>query len=112
MIMSNFFNDTMTGLLEAVAIDRGEIPLVEKENMPSKTLVSSEWQAKELVENLQEIRKEKNITQGKLAEIMGTKQQVISRMENNENVPTLKFFCSALDALGYELQIVKKVNNA
>ena len=25
--MSDFFNDTMTGLLEAVAIDRGEIPL-------------------------------------------------------------------------------------
>ena len=28
--MSNFFDDTMQGLLEAVAIDKGGIELVEK----------------------------------------------------------------------------------
>lgn len=110
--MSDFFNDTMNGLLEAIAIDHGEIPLTEKEDMPSKTLVSSEEHTRELVENLHAIRKENNITQGKLAEMMGTRQQTISRMEKNENIPTLKFFCGALDALGYELQIVKKSNNA
>ena len=33
--MSKLFNDTMQGLLEAVAIDRGEMPLVEREDMPA-----------------------------------------------------------------------------
>ena len=33
--MSKLFNDTMQGLLEAVAIDRGEMPLVEREDMPN-----------------------------------------------------------------------------
>ena len=28
--MGTFFNDTMQGLLEAIAIDKGEMPLVEK----------------------------------------------------------------------------------
>ena len=28
--MSKFFDDTMQGLLEAVAIDKGEIPLVKR----------------------------------------------------------------------------------
>ena len=39
--MSKFFDDTMQGLLEAVAIDKGEIPLVEKEDMPAPTLIAS-----------------------------------------------------------------------
>ena len=42
--MSKFFDDTMQGLLEAVAIDKGEIPLVEKEDMPAPTLcVQRSW---------------------------------------------------------------------
>lgn len=40
--MSRFFDDTMQGLLEAVAIDKGEIPLVEKEDMPAPTSMASE----------------------------------------------------------------------
>lgn len=39
--MSKLFNDTMQGLLEAVAIDRGEMPLVEREDMPAKTMFFS-----------------------------------------------------------------------
>lgn len=37
--MSQFFEETMQGLLEAVAIDKGEIPLIKKENMPAPTFV-------------------------------------------------------------------------
>lgn len=109
--MSDFFNDTMNGLLEAIAIDRGELETVEKANMPAKTLVSSEQRTIELIEEVHKIRKQENVTQKQLAEIMGTKQQIISRMEKNENVPTLKFFCNALNALGYDIQIIKKANN-
>lgn len=35
--MSDFFDDTMEGLLEAIAIEKGEIDLVEVPNMPGVT---------------------------------------------------------------------------
>ena len=40
--MSKFFDETMQGLLEAVAIEKGEISLVQKENMPSATFIASD----------------------------------------------------------------------
>ena len=36
-IMSNFFDDTMLGLLEAAEITKGNITLTEWENMPAPT---------------------------------------------------------------------------
>ena len=101
--MSKFFDDTMQGLLEAVAIDKGEIPLVEKEDMPAPTLIASE---REKV--LTKLRKEKNISQNKLAELTGNKQQAISRMEKNEHSPSLKLFCNMVNALGYDIKLVKQ----
>ena len=92
--MGKLFNDTMQGLLEAVAIDRGETPLVERE--------------KELIEQMCELRKQKKITQAELAKLTGSKQQVISRTEKNNTSPSLKLFCNMINALGYDLQIVKK----
>ena len=46
----------------------------------------------------------------KLAELIGCKQQVISRVEKKENKPSLRLFTKMLDVLGYELMIVKKSN--
>lgn len=63
-----------------------------------------------LIGEMINIRKQKRITQSKLAEITGNKQQVISRIEKKENNPSLKMFCNILNALGYELHIVKKTN--
>ena len=54
------------------------------------------------------IKKEENITQKELAALTGNKQQVISRIEEKESIPTIRTFSHILDALGYELQIVKK----
>ena len=61
-----------------------------------------------LIGEMISIRKKNKITQSKLAEITGNKQQVISRIEKKENNPSLKVFCNILNALGYKLQIVKK----
>jgi len=58
--------------------------------------------------NLIKLRKEKGLTQAELAGLSGNKQQVISRIENNENSPTLKTLCSILDVLGYDIQFVPK----
>lgn len=95
-------------LLEAVAIDRGEMPLVEREDMPAKTMFSAELKEKELINQLCEIRKQKKITQEQLAEMTGNKQQAISRAENNMHSPSLRLFCNMVNALGYEIEIVKK----
>lgn len=61
-----------------------------------------------LIGEMISLRKQEKITQSKLAELTGNKQQVISRIEKKENSPSLRIFCNILDALGYELQIVKK----
>ena len=51
--------------------------------------------------------KEQNISQSQLAKLTGNKQQAISRMENKEHSPSLKLFYSMVNALGYELKLVK-----
>ena len=61
-----------------------------------------------LIGEMISLRKAEKITQSQLAAITGSKQQVISRIEKKESRPSLKMFCSILNALGYELQIVKK----
>ena len=49
-----------------------------------------------------------NRMEEQLADMIGSKQQAISRIEKRENSPSLKNFCNILNALGYELQIVKR----
>ena len=105
--MSKFFEETMQGLLVAVAIDKGEIPLIEKEDMPASTFIAADMERK-LIDKVVQIRKEQNMSQSKLAELTGNKQQAISRTENKEHSPSLKLFYSMVNALGYDLQIVKK----
>ena len=63
-----------------------------------------------LIGEMISLRKREKITQSKLAELTGNKQQVISRIEKKENSPSLRMFCNIISALGYELQIVKKSN--
>ena len=58
--------------------------------------------------NLIKIRKEKGLSQTELAVRSGNMQQVISRIENKENSPTLKTICSILNALDYEIQFVPR----
>ena len=61
-----------------------------------------------LIGEMISLRKQEGITQSQLAVITGNKQQVISRIERREHVPSLKLFSNILDALGYEIKIVKK----
>lgn len=107
--MSKFFDETMQGLLEATEIERGSFPLAEREGMPAPTYYVSNNDV-ELIKRLVEIRAKEHVSQSELAAMVGSKQQVISRIEKNENSPSLKLFYSLVNALGYELHIVKKTN--
>ncbi len=104
--MSKFFDETMQGLLEAVAIEKGEIPIEKKENMPAPSFIASDKE-KKLIDELIDLRKEQNISQSELAKLTGNKQQAISRLEKKEHSPSLKLFYSIVNALGYDLKIVK-----
>lgn len=105
--MSRFFDDTMQGLLEAVEIEKGEVALVEKTDMPAPTFVASEKE-KELIDEMVALRKNHNISQSELAKLIGNKQQAISRIEKKEHSPSLQLFYSMVYALGYDLKIVKQ----
>ncbi len=105
--MSTFFEDTMQGLLEAVDMEKGNIPLKEKENMPAPTFIASEKE-RELIDEVVTLRKEQNMSQNRLAELTGNKQQAISRLEKNEHSPSLKLFSSIVNALGYDIKLVKQ----
>lgn len=86
---------------------------IEKEKEKSPEFKKAWDESREeyrLIGEMISIRKQKKMTQSKLAEITGNKQQVISRIEKKENNPSLKMFCNILNALGYELHIVKKTN--
>lgn len=53
----------------------------------------------------------KGITQKQLAEMIGTKQPSISRLENNEEETTLKMVGKIAYALGYRAKIeLKKID--
>lgn len=102
-----FYEDLEKSLLEAIEIEKGNVPLVQRKNMPAPTFYV--WdKEKELIDELVGLRKKQNISQAQLAKLTGTKQQAISRVENKEHSPSLKLFYSMVDALGYELKIVKK----
>lgn len=102
-----FYEDMEKSLLEAIEIEKGNIPLTQKENMPVPTFIASDKE-KKLIDELIELRKLQNISQSQLAELTGNKQQAISRIEKKEHSPSLKLFYSMVYALGYDLKIVRQ----
>lgn len=105
--MSQFFDDTMQGLLEAIDIEKGNIPLIEKANMPATTF-SIVDDSKELIDKVVEIRKDQNISQTELAAMTGSSQQAISRFEKKSHNTSIGLFSSIVNALGYKIQLVKR----
>lgn len=101
------YNDMERSLLEAIEMEKGNIPLTQRENMPAPTFIAADKE-KELIDQLVNLRKEQNISQNQLAMLTGNKQQAISRIEKKEHSPSLKLFYSMVNALGYDLKIVKQ----
>ncbi|MCD8327329.1 MAG: helix-turn-helix domain-containing protein [Lachnospiraceae bacterium] len=106
MIMG-LYEDLQKSLSEAIEIEKGNIPLAQKTDMPADTFIASDRET-ELINEMVEIRKKQNMSQGQLATMVGSKQQVISRIEQRENSPSVKMFANLIHALGYELKIVKR----
>lgn len=62
----------------------------------------------ELIREIVRVRKAKNLTQRELAEKVGVKQQVISRLEREKHIPTISGFIKILNGLDLELNVVEK----
>lgn len=60
-----------------------------------------------LIGELTSLRKKKHLTQQELATLSGNKQQVISRIEKKETIPSIRVFSKILNAMGYKLKIVR-----
>ena len=66
---------------------------------------------KELGKRIQNIRKSKNITQEKLAEVIGIDPKNVSRIENGNSYPSAETLTAIANALGvavYELFIFRE----
>ena len=57
----------------------------------------------QLITEIVQVRKEKNITQQVLAQLSGVRQQVISRMESHQSFPNLTTLAKIASALGLQL---------
>lgn len=92
-----------------VEVDINKVINKKRENDPVfKKVWDDSREEYRLIGEMISLRKMEKVTQEELAELTGSKQQVISRIEKKENSPSLKSFCNILGALGYELQIVKR----
>jgi len=56
-------------------------------------------------------RKQRGLSQAELAKKAGHKQQLISRIENKTSCPTMKTFCSMIDALELDIVFIPRENN-
>jgi HTH-type transcriptional regulator/antitoxin HipB len=60
---------------------------------------------KQIGANVRRYRRQKNLTQGQLAERMGARQATVSKLEAGEAATQLRIFMDALAALDLELVI-------
>lgn len=61
--------------------------------------------AYEITREVIRLRIEKGLTQKQLAELVGTKQSAISRLENGSYNPSIEFLSKIAHALGKEVKI-------
>ena len=84
---------------------------IEEERNKSESFKKTWDESREeyrLIGEMISLRKKEQITQKELEELTGIRQQAISRIEKHENIPSLRYFCNILDAMGYKMEIVKK----
>ena len=58
-----------------------------------------------IIEEIITARKEKNLTQKELAELIGTRQSNISRLESGNYNPSLEFLNKVAHAVGKKLEV-------
>ena len=62
----------------------------------------------QLIKNIVQIRKELGLTQSDVSELSGLTQQMVSRFETYNRLPTLTTLIKYIDSLGYKIELKKK----
>ena len=78
--------------------------IILKDNEVQKELKKNEAEYK-IIEEIILARKEKNLSQKDLAELIGTRQSNISRLECGNYNPSLDFLNKIAHAMGKELEV-------
>ena len=73
-----------------------------------KKLWEERQNEREILRNVTRLRNQLQFTQKRLAELSGSTQQEISRLEKQEHSPTLATICRVINSMGYELKVEKK----
>jgi len=73
-----------------------------------KKLWEEQENEREILRNVTRLRNQLQFTQKRLAELSGSTQQEISRLEKREHSPTLATICRIINSMGYKLVIEKK----
>jgi predicted transcriptional regulator len=76
--------------------------LENKEVQKEYELMDAEYK---IIEEIITVRREKNLTQKGLAELIGTKQSNISRLESGNYNPSLDFLQKIASAMGKKLEV-------
>ena len=79
-----------------------EIILKNKEVQKELQINEAEYK---IIEEIIEARREKNLTQKELAELVGTRQSNISRLESGNYNPSLEFLQKIASAMGKRLEV-------
>jgi len=79
-----------------------EIILKNKETQKEYESMEAEYK---IIEEIIITRREKNLTQKGLAELIGTKQSNISRLESGNYNPSLDFLQKVASAMGKKLEV-------
>ena len=79
-----------------------EIILKNKNVQKEYELMEAEYK---VIEEIIMARREKNLTQKGLAELIGTKQSNISRLESGNYNPSLDFLQKVVTAMGKKLEV-------
>lgn len=87
--------------------EKERIKELKKNNPKFKKAWEESEEEYRLIEEMTAIRNASNLTQKELADLVGCKQQVISRVETRENKPSLRLYTQILKSLGYRLKIEK-----
>jgi Predicted transcriptional regulator with C-terminal CBS domains len=73
-----------------------------------KKLWEEQENEREILRNVTRLRNQLQFTQKRLAELSGSTQQEISRLEKQEHSPTLATICRIINSMGYELKLEKR----
>lgn len=98
-------NEQITLFKECLKTNYENKKKIEEYIIEEKSILDKEF---ELLQELSKLRKEKNLSQRDLADLLQIKQPMLAKIEKHKNSPQLNTLLKILDSLGYTIEFKKK----